>query len=903
MSTAAQRTTADTAVEPPWHVLSTEETAARLGSAASGLAQEEAARRLERDGPNVVEAERLVPWWRLLLHQFTDPLIYILIAAAGVTLVLRDYADAGVILAVVLLNAVIGFYQEMRAREAIRGLTRLAAPRAEVLRDGGIRTIDSRELVVGDRVLLASGARVPADLRLVQVRDLAADESALTGESLPVRKQVDSLDSVDVLPADRTNMVFAGTIVTRGRGQGIVVRTGLRTQLGRIAESIRTTRATPTPLQLHLARFSRQIGAVILLLGAAMVPLGLLRGLSPAELFLAAVAMAVSAIPEGLPVVMTVTLAIGVNRMARRRAIIRALPAVETLGSTTVIASDKTGTLTKNEMTVRAVWTADRFHRVTGVGYRAEGSIEPEADGDEAGDDSPGVRETLLAGVLANESTYDGAEAHGDPTEVALHVSAAKLGFEAEAVRGLHAELDLLPFEPERRLMASLRADPDGATRIYVKGAPEAVLAHCDRVLGPAGPRPLDPGVVLEAARDLADRGLRVLAFARGEYPEPRLAPDAPGRNLVLLGLQGMEDPIRPEAMDAVEAARTAGIRVIMLTGDHARTAGVVGRRLGLGGPDGEVVEGRALEHMKDDTLDPVVRRVDIYARVAPEHKLRLVETLQRQDYVVAVTGDGVNDAPALRRADLGIAMGASGTDVAREAADVILADDNFATITAAIEEGRVVFSNIRKVTFFLLSTAAGEVMTIMAALALGWPLPFVAVQILWINLVTNGLQDVALAFEPGEPDLLKRRPRPLREGLLTRSLLRRLGSVGVVLALGTLGVFYMAWTATGDVDYARTIAMTQMVVFQFFHVFNCRSLDRSVFRISAFSNRFLFISLIAATAAHVAVVYVPVLQVLFRTVPIGAGDWLLLFGVGILVIVGGEIDKAWHRRRGVTLA
>lgn len=883
------------------HTLSVNEVERGLGAGSHGLSQEEAATRLEHYGPNEVEAEEATPWWVLVLHQFTDPLIYILLVAALITLILQDYVDMGVILAVVLLNALIGFIQEYKAQQAMRALARMSAPRAEVIRNGLPRDIPSRELVPGDRVVLTSGVRIPADLRLVQVRDLEVDESALTGESLPVRKHTEALEGETLVPGDQLNMGFAGTVITRGRGRGIVVRTGAETELGRIATAVREIGQTAAPLQEIMGRFGRRVGLAILGLAALVTVIGLLRGMSPDEIFLAAVAMAVGAVPEGLPVVLTVTLAIGVSRMARRKAVVRFLPAVETLGSTTVIGSDKTGTLTKNEMSVRAIWAGGRLYEVTGAGYGLEGDVKRAGQVVSQGSDTP-LHHTLLAGTLANEAdalSVTKGDPRGDPTEIALHVAASKGGLAPERQRELFPERDILPFEPELRLMATVNAGPDGPV-VYLKGAPEAILSRCSQELTPAGEVALRPKPIREAATALAAKGLRVLAMAYGPTQIERINENLLPEDLVFAGLQGMEDPVRPEAIEAVQAAHEAGIRVIMLTGDHVDTAKAIGKQLGLD-PDGVgAIEGHTITALSDAELDSDLSRVNIFARVAPEHKLRIVERLRYNGEVVAVTGDGVNDAPALREGHLGIAMGQSGTDVAREASDMVLADDNFATITAAIEEGRVIFSNIRKVTFFLLSTAIGEVIAILTAIIAGWPLPFLAAQILWINLVTNGLQDVALAFEPGEPGLLRRPPRDRKEGVLTRRLLKRLGAVGIVLAAGTLGMFSWVWQTTGDLDLARTVAMTQMVVFQFFHVFNSRSLDRSIFRIPFFSNRFLFISMVAALAAHLTVLHLPFLQSVFRTQPLSPQLWGWIVVVGLTVILGGELDKWWSRHRPI---
>jgi magnesium-transporting ATPase (P-type) len=887
-----------------WHALDARAVLDLLDSDEDGLGPEEAQRRLERYGPNRIESEREEPWWKLLVHQFRDPLIYILLIAAAVTLAIQDYTDSAVILAVVFLNSVVGFTQEFRARAAIRALAAMSAPRAEVVRSGRTRSVDSEAVVPGDVVLLASGAHVPADIRLFHARDLEIDESALTGESVAVRKGSTALEDEQLVVGDRTNMAFAGTVVTRGRGRGVVVSTGAGTELGRIASAVREVGTVVTPLQEKVARFGRAVGVIVLALSAVVVTLGFLRGLSLSEILLTAVATAVGAIPEGLPVVLTVTLAIGVRRMARRRAIIRSLPAVETLGSTTVIGTDKTGTLTRNEMTVRVVWAAGEEYEVTGVGYATDGELRSGAGRVEVREHSA-ARWMVLAGTLANEAGRDdiGAadrQGGGDPTEIALHVLAAKAGLDPALQQQEHPELDILPFEPERRFMATLN-EIDGERVVLLKGAPEVLLARCDRMATARGEGLLNEDAVQAAAAELAQRGLRVLGMAyRSTTAEAISAADLE-QGLIFAGLVGLEDPLRPESPGAVRAAHAAGVRVVMITGDHVDTAEAIGNQLGLEIAAG-AVSGRELSQFSDAELDGALRRTDVFARVAPEHKLRIVQRLKHSGEVVAVTGDGVNDAPALRAAHLGVAMGASGTDVAREASAMVLSDDNFATITAAIEEGRVVFSNVRKVTFFLLSSAVGEVMIILIALAVGWPLPLIAVQILWINLVTNGLQDVALAFEPGEPGILKRKPRPRHEGVLTMPLIGRLGGVGVILTAGSLGMFLWGLEATDDLDFARTLAMTQIVVFKFFHVFNCRSLDRSILSVPAFSNRPLFASLLGAAVAHLGVIYWEPLQTIFRTVPLESGHWLTMIAIGTTIVLGGELDKALNRRRGRTL-
>lgn len=888
----------------PWFEIETGRVLEILGtSLKSGLSTEEAKERLNLYGPNEIETEVSISRWQILLHQFKDPLIYILILAAFVTLILQDYVDSGVITFVVLLNAVIGYFQEEKAQSAIRALSQLAAPKAHVIRDGHEQEIPGTELVPGDLVLLTSGGRVAADMRIISENALEVNESALTGESLVVRKNTEPVKLENPVPGDQTNMVFAGTIVAQGRAKAVVVRTGKQTELGKIASSVKEIGITRTPLQEKVDRMGNLIGLMIILFALLIAIIGIIHNMSPYEVFITVVAMAVSAIPEGLPVVLTITLAIGVRRMANRQAIIRSLPAVETLGSTTVIGSDKTGTITKNEMTVRKIWADHQFYEASGTGYALHGDLQKSGETQRYPVvEKSGLYYTLLAGTLANEASVEAVESgdpQGDPTEIALHISAWKGGIDLSDSRTEMEELDLLPFEPERKFMATLNR-LNGKTMIFLKGAPEAVIEHCSDMVLDGNEKTIDKETIRNAAAEMASEGLRVLSMACKEIENTStLDPDELKNGFTFSGLQGMEDPIRPEAIEAVENCHRAGIRVLMITGDHADTANAIGKKLGIDPDEMGVLEGKDLDHFSDEELDHKLERINIFARVSPHHKLRIVERLKKFGNIVAVTGDGVNDAPALRAAHIGVAMGKTGTDVAREASDMVLSDDNFATITAAIEEGRIVFSNIRKVTFFLLSTAVGELIVILLAVIMSWPLPFVAVQILWINLVTNGLQDVALAFEPGEPGIAQRKPRPVNEGILTGKLMERLGGVGIVLAAGTLGMFWWAMEESGgDLDFARTIAMTQMVAFQFFHVLNCRSLDRSLFKIPFFSNRFLFFSVTAAILAHLAVLHVGFLQSIFRTQPLSVDHWMLIAGVGALVIIGGEFDKIVNRWR-----
>jgi calcium-translocating P-type ATPase len=875
----------------PCHTLDAASAAGALGTGADGLSRDEARARLERDGPNQLPETPPTSPWIVLLHQFTSPLIYILLAAALVTLILEEYIDAGVIAAVLMLNAVIGFTQERRAEQSVRALMRLMAPRAHVVREGREWEIESRELVAGDVVLLESGARVPADLRLFSTTALRVDESLLTGESVPVTKTSSALEDERLPLADRTNMAYMGTVIASGRGRGYVAATAAHTELGSIAESIRAEGQTETPLQHRMRHFAHVIGIAVAVSAVAAFAIGVALGETAANMFMVAVALAVSAVPEGLPVVFTITLALAVRRMARRNAIVRRLPAVETLGSTTVIGSDKTGTLTENRMTVREVWAAGT---TTEIGSSAAGTADAAAP----------LGLTLLAGVLTNEAELyrqddrPGAtiETQGDPTEAALLVSAAALGLEPASARAAYDSIAELPFEPERQYSASVRTK-DGRHLLFVKGAPERLLDMSDTWQTGAGPAPVDRGAALQAAAGMAGRGLRVLAMAWRELPE---APDsgvvpAP-HGLTFLGLQGMLDPPRAGVREAIAGCQSAGMRVVMITGDHADTATAIGRQLGIA-TDAPALTGVELQQLDDAALGARVAETAIYARVAPEHKLRVVQALRAAGEVVAVTGDGVNDAPALKAADIGIAMGRSGTDVAREAADMVLADDNFVSIHAAVEEGRVTFDNLRKVTFFLVSTGAAEVAMILVALGAGWPLPLVAAQILWLNLVTNGLQDVALAFEPGEPDVLQRPPRRRSEGVMSPLLWERTIVAGLVMAAGTLLLFRWELDHGSSITRAQTMALTVMVIFQAFHVGNCRSEYVSVFRRSPFSNPFLFVATAAAVLLHVGALYFGPAQFVLRVEPLELEAWPRIILVASTIIVAIEIHKLIRRR------
>ncbi len=880
-----------------WYRLSIRDALRELETGEEGLSSDEVRERLKRYGPNRLMEEDRVSKLRILLHQFTSPLIYILLAASVVTAFLHEYIDTGVILAVVALNAVIGYFQEFKAEESVRALKRMVVPRARVMRDGKEMEINSEDLVPGDIALLSSGMKVPADMRLIRALELRVDEAMLTGESLPVEKDVHAIKETNLTPGDQRNMTFMGTTVLSGRGKGVVVETNGRTVLGQIATEVEVVDVARSPLQGKLEYFARLVGLFVLGFTAGLFFVGILIGIKPADMFMIAVATAISAIPEGLPVAVTVAMAIGVNRMARKNAIIRRLTAVETLGSTTVICSDKTGTLTKNEMTVRLVYDVKHVYEITGSGYEPVGEIL--RDGVPADPkDSTDLQMLLRIGMLCNESNlYEKDEQFridGDPTEGALVVSAMKAGFNRDDEAKAYPQLAIVPFESERGYMATLHRH-GSRHYIFVKGAPEKVLDLCTRCLA-------DDALRTEEIMDVADRfaqeGMRVLAMAYKEVPtdvHEITHSDVEGA-LIWVGLQAMIDPPRPEVVEAINGCKRAGIRVVMITGDHPVTAVAIAKDLGISDKE-RVLTGKELENIGDKELFDRVEDISVYARVSPQHKLRVVKQLLERGEVVAVTGDGVNDAPALKAANIGIAMGRTGTDVAKEASDAVLADDNFASIFSAVEEGRVVYDNIRKVVLFLVSCGLGEILAITISIAVGLPIPYIAAQILWLNLVTNGLQDVALAFEPGERDIISRPPRDPKEGIFSGLLLQRTILVGMILAAGTLFTFIKALNNGVDLNEARTIALTTMVFFQFYQALNCRSEMESVFRLPLLRNPFLFLSMIAAFFAHLAVLYVPTFQYIFRTVPLTITEWVEIAIVTATVIVAVEVDKLVRRR------
>lgn len=886
-----------------WHAAPVDEVVRRLDvDPSTGLDHDAAAGRHAQYGPNQLVTDEPRSDLELLVSQFTSPLIYILLVAFVVTMLIAEYTDAAVIAAALALNATVGFIQERRADRSLHALMELASPRSDVVRGGVREDLAAEMLVPGDVVLLESGTRVPADLRVVEATSLTIDESLLTGESEPTTKRPDPVGE-DSLAAERTSIAHMGSAVSSGRGRGVVVAIATETELGRIAESIRAEEQPATPLQRRMGRFANIIAVVVLTSTLGAFALGLALGEPLEEMFLTAVALAVAVVPEGLPVAFTVAMALGVRRMAHRHALIRSLPAVETLGSTDTIGSDKTGTLTANQMSALRAWTADGWvaiHR-DGVDVLGDDTLPSTNELAGADQDDP-LSDTLRTAVLSNESELllDGDRIlhRGDPTETALLEAAHVSGFDVNAMRAGVDVLVEIPFESDRRY-SSVVVDDDGPL-LRLKGAPERVVAMCSTIATSAGPRPLDAGEVLAAAERMAERGLRVLAMARARIDHPPRDLDDPPdpEGLTLTGLVGMQDPPRAGVRDAIDACRAAGIRVIMITGDHVATARAIARELGISDANDRAITGHDLETMSDDELRDVVHDVAVFARVAPEHKLRVVRALRDAGDVVAVTGDGVNDAPALKAAHIGVAMGQAGTDVAREASDMVLTDDNFVSIANAVEEGRVVFDNVRKVTYFLLSTGAAAIVAIVYSIAAGLPLPYVPAALLWLNVVTSGVQDIALAFEPAEPDVLDRPPRPRTEGIVSPVLWERTALLGTTMAAGSLWLFRWALATGLTGAQARGAALTTLVVAMAVHAGNARSERRSVFAVDPRTNPFLLAAVVLTLGLHVAATYWSPIQSILQVEPVTGAGWVRVLAVAVAVIAVSELHKLIRSRR-----
>jgi len=884
----------------PWHALPVDTVFGRLESSRRGLSTEEAARRLAATGPNALEAARRVSPWQLLAAQFRNVLIIILLVATALSAVLGHAVEAVAITVIVVFAVLLGFVQEFRAERAIEALREMSAPRATVIRNGVEIDIPAREVVPGDMLILTAGNRVPADGRLVYGVNLKAQEAPLTGESTPVEKHADVLHEADAPVGDRRNMVYAGTSVAYGRGLAVAVATGPGTEFGRIAQMLLDVEPGRTPLQANLDKLGRSLARAALLVVAMIVVLGLARGQPFIEMLVFGIALAVAVVPEALPAVVTISLALGVQRLARRRALMRRLPAVETLGSTSVICTDKTGTLTRDEMTVRRLYVAGQFVDVTGAGYAPDGEFHTAGlclevaprPRDTLGES---VRDLLEAGVLASDAhllqdaTSGSWTIKGDPTEGALIVAAAKAGLQKAELDAALPRIHEIPFSSESKRMTTLHAGAGGGVA-FAKGAPEVILGACCAEQSPGGAVPLDAPArerILAAAQAMARDALRVLAIATRRDATP----DTAERGMTLLGLVGMSDPPRPEARAAIETCERAGIRVLMITGDHPLTAEAIARELGLL-KDGRVVTGAELGRLDDAALEREVDHIDVYARVSPADKMRVVDALQKRGHVVAMTGDGVNDAPALKKADIGIAMGLSGTDVAREAAAMTLTDDNFASIVAAVEEGRGVFGNIKKYLMFLLSSNIGEIGLMAGTALLGMPLPLTAVQILYVNLATDGLPALALAVDPPENDLMQRPPRDPRAGIFGPRVVALMLIGGAWSMFANIGLF--AWALHSGRPLAEAMSMTfaSLVLIQFLKAYSYRS-DRVSVLHRTFANRWLNLAVAWEVMLLLCVLYLPALQAPFDTFDMSPADWAIVLGVAATVLPVLDVAKA----------
>ncbi|MBN2151972.1 MAG: HAD-IC family P-type ATPase [Candidatus Lokiarchaeota archaeon] len=910
--------------EKQWHAMGAEEVLAELGTSVHGLSEEEVARRLKEHGPNELAEGHKITKLEILLGQLKNPLFMVLVIAALLSVFAGKYVDTYVVVAVIAFNTILGFSQEYKAETALEALKRLTFQEADVLRscsEQGTCTeirLKATEIVPGDIVLLEAGDKVPADVRLFEAANLEVDESMLTGESTTVNKNTNKVKP-EFLIGDRVNIAYSGTVVTHGRGKGVVVGTGMRTEIGKIATLLTKAEKVKTPIQKQTEDITKKLGMLALVSSAAIITIGLIRAFQMVDLFFFGLATAVSAIPEGLPAVMTITLAIGVNRMAKRNAIIRKLQAVDTLGAASVICTDKTGTLTTNQMTVRKVYVDAQLVDVTGAGFVPEGQFQ--ADGVDLGDDKvPSLAKLLRVATLCNDARLrqhkEGDNLawaiYGDVTEGALLVLAAKKKIHKEEEEEYYHRIDEVPFNSKEKYMITFHDIGEGMIDVLIKGAPEIILARCSS-LAVAGKAVAlgdsERARILKVNEEMASNALRVLGLAYAELKKDEI--DAFKESIKLgkqlgtfLGLVGMIDPPRPESLPSITTCTRAGIKVIMATGDHRITAEAIGKELNIVQEGGRVISGEDLDKMDDSAIDEVIDNTAVFARVSPTNKYQIVQSLRRKGHIIAMTGDGVNDAPALKSADIGVAMGITGTDVAKEASDMILTDDNFSSIVAAIEEGRVVFSNVRKVVKYLLSTNLGEILTIIVSLTL-MPLLtgvqydfiiFTPVQVLWVNLVTDGVLDVTLATEPKELDVMDEPPRPPDARIINREILQNTLFVSTLMMIGTLFLFHITWTSTENLQEARTVGFTTLAMFQVFNALNCKSRSLSVFKIGLRNNKYLLYAIVISISLQIMVTYVPLFQVGLGTAPLTFMQWIGIFAVSSTVFVGDELRKLVQR-------
>lgn len=875
-----------------------------LQSSEQGLSEQAAIERRSEYGENRLPMAPPKPAWKRFLDQIHNVLIYVLIASAVVSGLLQHYVDSGVIFAVVLVNALVGFIQEGKAEDALRAIMSMTKTHCMVVRNGALESVDSTELVPGDVVMLQAGDRVPADIRLFFCKDFRCDESALTGESQPVSKHHEALDSETSL-ADRKNMAYMGTMVTYGLARGVVAQTGVQTQLGEISDLVGKVELAQTPLQQQLGRFAHQLTIGIVVVSAITMLLGIyLRDYPVSEMFQAAIGIAVSSIPEGLPAIVTIALAIGVQRMAKNRALVRRLPAVEVLGSVDVICSDKTGTLTANAMTAREVFDSRGGYLISGEGYAPEGAIEFQATGQKVliDHDSCFTQACLIA-LLCNDANLKHEDEewilHGDPTEGALLTLAMKHGLALPQLSNSWPRIDMLPFESEKRYMATLHHNDEGQIRLLVKGAPERILSYASHQLGENGVVAIDPTQWIQVMNDYAERGMRVIALAYKDY---RHKPDALSHaevegQLILVALVGISDPPRPEAIASVKTCHAAGIRVKMITGDNPVTAAAIGDELGLN--VGRVITGQEIDNLTSEQLSQELEQTDIFARASPANKLQLVSALQQNRHVVAMTGDGVNDAPALKKASIGVAMGQKGTDAAKEAADFVLTDDNFSTIARAIAEGRTVYDNIVKSIIFVLPTNLAEALVIVVAIMSGRLMPITPAQILWVNMITAVTLALALAFERSEKDIMTKPPRPFGQGLFSADLLVRMLLVGSMGALVVFSLFSYYRTNGASIEFSRTISVNALVMVEVFYLFSCRFLYQSIFNRQFFEgSRPMMIASVGVILLQLVFSYLPASQQLFQLASIGLKDWGIIVVCAMPVMFVVELEKAFLRKR-----
>ena len=905
-----------------WYQKSATEVVAELGSDLhKGLTEKEAALLLEKNGPNELQGKPRATLWERLLAQFKDFLVLILIAASAVSAFVGEVTDSLVIVTIVVLNAALGVFQESKAEKALEALQKMAAPNSKVVRGGVIQTIPSRELVVGDIVLLEAGDYIPADVRILESMNLKVEEASLTGESVPVEKEIAAMDHEASL-ADRHNMGYMGTVATYGRGRAVVIGTGMDTEIGKIAEMISSFEEQSTPLQEKLASFGKVLGLLCLAVCAVVFVLGIYQGYRDGHLttdevtllFMTAVSLAVAAIPEGLPAVVTIVLAIGMQRMVKKNSIVKKLHAVETLGSTTVICSDKTGTLTQNQMTVVRLFADGELLEVSGEGYTPEGNFSRNGSALDVAAES-GLKLLLEGSALCNDAVLQpGAEDKGwriagDPTEGALVVVASKAGFDSESINEKFPRVQEIPFDSARKMMTTFHRQPGGSVRAFVKGAPDILLNRCNKISSKQTITELTDTVresIFAANSAMAKKALRVLAVGYRDFPEipANLEPGEIEKDLIFVGLLGMIDPPRAEAREAVKICTKAGIRAIMITGDYRDTALAVAMDLGIAQGEHQVVTGQELNAMSKEELCKVVKKASVFARVSPEHKVAIVEAFQCNNEIAAMTGDGVNDAPALKKADIGVAMGITGTDVTKETADMVLTDDNFASIVAAVEEGRVIFANIRKFVFFLMSCNLAEIFVVFFAMILGWPIPLLPIQLLWLNLVTDAFPALALGMEKPEPGVMDQQPRDPQEPLLNSNMKKMIVVQSSVLTFAVLGAFCYALAyltpnfkfgapLTPDIDLsmARTFAFATMISAELLRAYTTRSEHYSVFKIGLFSNKFMNLGVGVSFALLMLALYGP-LHEIFRTQILGLKEWGIVGGFAVLPFIAGELGK-----------